>query len=190
MMQAWKRPFRENVGNKKGITPVAELLMSGGMLFRGYHMWFGSAMNGGGGAGSLLGLPAYRLAGYYSLANSEFSTAVFTMPAAGLYINADSHWTVPPNAPLDANGHPETCDEGCAAYVMVALHDAVTKLVVPGHEKEACIFMDQDHPRLPLRWGSETGSTSAGKQVFLRVYYRDATVFAVGHDGDADARFM
>ena len=104
MMAAWSRPFRENVGNRAGITPVGELLTSGGMLFRGHHVWLGSAINGAGGVGSLLGLPALRLAGFYSLANSEFSTKVFTMPSAPLWLNADAHWTVPSGAPLDKVG--------------------------------------------------------------------------------------
>ena len=115
MMAAWSRPFRENVGNRAGITPVGELLTSGGMLFRGHHVWLGSAINGAGGVGSLLGLPALRLAGFYSLANSEFSTKVFTMPSAPLWLNADAHWTVPSGAPLDKAGVPLNCDEGCAA---------------------------------------------------------------------------
>ena len=46
MMKAWRRPFRESVGNRQGITPVGELLTEGGMLFRGYHVWLGTAMNG------------------------------------------------------------------------------------------------------------------------------------------------
>jgi hypothetical protein len=186
MMVAWSRPFRENVGNRAGITPVGELLTSGGMLFRGHHVWLGSAING---AGSLLGLPALRLAGFYSLANSEFSTSAFTMPAKALWMNADAHWTVPPHAPLGKDGLPVTCDEGCAAYVMVALHDA-SGASVPGYEKEGCIFTHVDGTRLPLSWGGKTGSALAGRSVFLRVYYRDATIYAVGHDGDDDSLFM
>ena len=177
MMAAWSRPFRENVGNRAGITPVGELLTSGGMLFRGHHVWLGSAINGAGGVGSLLGLPALRLAGFYSLANSEFSTKVFTMPSAPLWLNADAHWTVPSGAPLDKAGLPLTCDEGCAACeqalpraesltrtdlfvgclhedVMVALHDT-SGAVVPGYEKEACVFTHVDGTRLPLAWCAE-----------------------------------
>ncbi len=37
------------------------------------------------------------------------------MPAETLWMNADVHWTVPPHAPLDKDGLPITCDEGCAA---------------------------------------------------------------------------
>ena len=45
------------------------------------------------------------------------------------------------------------------------------------------------HPVLRRR-GGKTGSSLAGKGVFLRVFYRDATVFAVGHGADADTPWM
>jgi hypothetical protein len=198
MMAAWSRPFRENVGNRAAITPVGELLTSGGMLFRGHHVWLGkfktlpleNASDATGGAVPLLGLPALRLAGFYSLANSEFSTHVFTMPGKSLWVNADAHWMVPPHTPLDKDGLPITCDEGCAAYVMVALHDGLSGALVPGYEKEGCVFTHVDGTRLPLRWGGRTGSALAGKTVFLRVYYRDATIYAIGHDADDDSLYM
>ena len=40
------------------------------------------------------------------------------------------------------------------------------------------------------RRGGKTGSSLAGKGVFLRVFYRDATIFAVGHGADADTPWM
>ena len=190
MMKAWRRPFRENVGNRQGITPIGELLTEGGMLFRGHHVWLGTATNGAGGTATFIGLPAYRLAGFYSLANSEFSTASFKKTASALYVNADVHWSAPPNAPLGKDGKPLTCDEGCAAYLMVALHDAATGKAVAGYEKEGCVFTDVDSTRLALRWKGKTGSELAGKAVFLRMFYRDATVFAIGAEGDADSAWM
>jgi len=45
------------------------------------------------------------------------------------------------------------------------------------------------HPVLRRR-GGKTGSSLAGKGVFLRVFYRDATIFAVGHGADADTPWM
>ena len=68
-----------------------------------------------------------------------------------------------------------------AAYVMVALHSAATGAVVKGFEKEGCVFMGEDDTWLPLRWRGESGASAMGGQpVFLRIHYRDATVFAVG----------
>ncbi len=72
---------------------------------------------------------------------------------------------------------------------MVALHDK-SGTVVPGYEKEHCVFMHVDGTRLPLTWGGKTGSEMTGKEVQMRVYYRDATIFAIGHDGDADTAWM
>eukprot|EP01046_Picozoa_sp_COSAG06_P059571 COSAG06_NODE_12365_length_1390_cov_1.780015_2_plen_73_part_00 len=72
---------------------------------------------------------------------------------------------------------------------MVALHDE-SGTVMPGYEKEACVFTHVDETRLSLSWGGKTGTDLAGQDVFLRVYYRDATIFAVGHDGDADTVWM
>ena len=38
---------------------------------------------------------------------------------------------------------------------MVALHDASSGAVVPGYEKEACVFTHVDGTRLPLTWCAE-----------------------------------
>ena len=68
-----------------------------------------------------------------------------------------------------------------AAYIMVALHSAQTGEVIKGFEKEACVFMDVNGTRLPLRWSGKSGNSEvAGKQVFLRIFYRDSSIFAVG----------
>ena len=52
------------------------------------------------------------------------------------------------------------------------------------------MFTDVDSTRLALRWKGKTGSELAGKAVFLRMFYRDATVFAIGAEGDADSAWM
>ena len=76
MMKTWRRPFRENVGNRQGITrSIGELLTEGGMMFRGHHVWLGKAMNGAGGTAAFIGLPAYRLAGFYCTASPTQSSA-------------------------------------------------------------------------------------------------------------------
>eukprot|EP01048_Picozoa_sp_COSAG05_P010366 COSAG05_NODE_907_length_6645_cov_18.681638_8_plen_252_part_00 len=110
MMQAWRRPFRERVGNKNGVTPVGQNLVRGGSIFRDHHVWIPEGI-----PYRLIGMPAYRLVGIYSLANSEFSTAVFTMPSkGGLYLNADAQWTVEysHSALNRTSGKPLHCDEG------------------------------------------------------------------------------
>ena len=54
------------------------------------------------------------------------------------------------------------CDEGCAAYIMVELQTATDGRVVPGFERDKCVFMNVDEIRLPLRWqGSGQGAAAA-----------------------------
>ena len=72
---------------------------------------------------------------------------------------------------------------------MVALH-ARSGAVVPGYEKEGCVFTHVDGTRLALSWHGKAGIELAGQDVFLRMYYRDATIYAVGYDGDADTPWM
>eukprot|EP01052_Picozoa_sp_SAG31_P029973 SAG31_NODE_3032_length_4764_cov_2.873526_2_plen_72_part_00 len=68
---------------------------------------------------------------------------------------------------------------------MVALHSAQSGEVIKGFEKEACVFMDVDGTRLPLRWHGKSGSIeAAGTKVFLRIFYRDSSVFAVGAEDE------
>ena len=127
MASAWQRPFRSDV------TP-SNVFGEGGAIFRGHHIWLQSywytsptarSLTGG-----LLGLPEYRLAGFHSDSNAEFSTAVFAVPSQGsLWINADAHWDIPAGAPRDGGGWPLECGEGCAAYVMVAVMDAASGAV-------------------------------------------------------------
>ena len=87
---------------------------------------------------------------------------------------------------------------------MVELQTATDGRVVPGFEREKCVFMNVDEIRLPLRWqGSGQGAAaaaarsttavaaanstndsppppSAGTKVQLRLFFRDATIYAFG----------
>jgi hypothetical protein len=154
-------------------------------------VWVGST-------GRVYTLPAYRVAGLYAPANGEVSTPNFTVPAAApLWINAAAKW-----AGREVTGG---CDEGCAAYVFAAVLDAATGEEIPGFGvKQALPMKDVDGLRLPLRWkkgasGSADGAADgagadgaapapstvnstrlAGRDVRLRIYFRDATVYAVG----------
>lgn len=93
LQAAWRRPFRAHAGNHRPLAPVDQILTSGGLIFRDHHIWLNAASaKGASPTFSLLGLPAYRLAGYYSMANSEFSTLPFLVPSAPLWINADAKW--------------------------------------------------------------------------------------------------
>ena len=133
----------------------------------------------------------YRLAGVYAPANGEFSTKPFAVPSAAegglgrLWLNAAAAWA----GNLVTGG----CDEGCDAYIMVELQTAADGRVVPGFERKKCVLLNVDGVRLPLRWkapgagatatvadGVEQGPPSAGTKVQLRIFFRDATIFAFG----------
>ena len=52
-----------------------------------------------------------------------------------------------------------------------------------GFERRQMIMMDVNGTRLPLRWNSTTAEqrqAAVGKRVRLRLFFRDATIYAVG----------
>ena len=52
-----------------------------------------------------------------------------------------------------------------------------------GFEKENCVFFNVDELKLRLRWkGAASHVSSAVKAVIVRLYFRDATVYALGAD--------
>ena len=71
-------------------------------------------------------------------------------------------------------------------YVFAAVLDGVTGDELAGYGVGDTVPMeDVDGLRLPLKWRGRSGTTIdtsplAGKLVRLRIYFRDATVFAVG----------
>ena len=95
-----------------------------------------------------------------------------------LWINADVQW----GSLLPTGG----CDEGCAAYVMVELISMKTTEVIPGFEKEKCLLMNVTGTHINLVW--EDASEYVASAFFAdepvavqaRVYFRDATVYAIG----------
>lgn len=63
------------------------------------------------------------------------------------------------------------------AYVMVEVLDEAGE-IVPGYERERCVFQDADDPRLPLRWADRDTTSLAGRTIRLRFHFRDATIHA------------
>ena len=96
------------------------------------------------------------------------------MPSAPLWVNANVRW------PDQASGCTNII--GCQAYVMVAVHDAATKAVIPGFEEDKCVITDAAGPMLPLRWAGSTDI--AGRLVTLRGYFRESVVYAIGTGND------
>lgn len=165
MSEAWRRPFRSQPARD------SRWFGEGGMIFRDHHVWYNKQSR------ELLGLPAYRLAGYRSVANSEFSTHVFKVPPKPLWVNADVHWDGTTDGPSFGG-----CFEGCAAYLMVAVLNGTTDAVLPGYEERRCVMMNVDSTRLMLAWNGSKPlhEQHVGESIRLRLFYRDATVFAVG----------
>ena len=104
-------------------------------------------------------------------ANAEFTTASFEWPEGGrLALNAAARWG-------QDRAAVEHCDEQCAAYIMAELRSA-DGTTIAGYEKERCVMMDVDGLALPLRWDGAP-PIAAGTKVALRLYFRDATIFAL-----------
>lgn len=119
----------------------------------------------------LLGLPEDRISYVSARANGEFSTRLFTMPAAELLLNA----AIPgPERPFAKE----------QAYVMVSLLDE-KGLPITGCEPEKCLFRETDRPDLSLRWGEFSPRALAGKKVQLRFFLRSANIYAVREDPGA-----
>lgn len=182
----WARPFRLFASHRRGLVAarsstcplcsVNELFTRGPVSHNGSHVWITTSNQPGVGS-FLLEVPLYRVAGMYAPANAEFTTPVLIVPpGGGIWLNADVRWT--PSAP----GAPDRavfsrCDQGCAGYVMIEVRDPQTAAVVAGFEKERCVLMDVDGSMLSLLWNGLRPPPGAYQ---LRVYYRDAVVYAIG----------
>ncbi len=162
----YERPFRQSK-----FAPHDASLMAQPVVYNDTHVFVDD--------GQVLGVPLYRVAGLYAPANGVFTTKSFAMPTK-LYINADVHWEG-----YELGDENRTCDEGCAAYLMAALHSIGpngTTSVIAGFEAERCIILNADGLRIPLEWKNShdtTGASLAGKEVALRIYFREAKIYAV-----------
>ena len=52
--------------------------------------------------------------------------------------------------------------------------------VVGGRSRDKCVLLDVDGPKLPLKWEGVGEPVALGTRVTLRIFFRDATIFAVG----------
>jgi hypothetical protein len=149
----WQRPFRNRDAAEKIIwAPLQGPLIRDGVL-RFYER-----------EGKCASLPVDRVFYVTCRANGEFSTPPFTMPTNGLTLNADARWR-----PNESPGQ---------AYVMAELRDEQGR-VVPGYERDKCVFENVEGHALPLRWDGKEGSELASKLVRLRLYLRDAKLYGV-----------
>ena len=51
---------------------------------------------------------------------------------------------------------------------------------VGGRSRDKCVMLDVDDTQLPLKWENVSEPVALGTRVTLRIYFRDATIFAVG----------
>ena len=72
----------------------------------------------------------------------------------------------------------QSCDEECAAYIMVEVRDATTERPLTGYERQKCVLTDVDSLALPLQWRNAPPIV-AGTKVSLRIFFRDATIFSL-----------
>jgi hypothetical protein len=158
-MRAWRRPYRDLVagGESQGIFHAPAVHGDRLTWLRDGRVW---------------GLPLHRIAGAYCRANARFSTRPFPAPDRPLSLNARAAW-------LGDKSHGMLRQ----AYIMVEALDA-NNHVIPGYEREKCIFHDVDDLRLPLRWEDKDTTPLSGKTVSLRFHLRDATIFAVQEEKD------
>jgi hypothetical protein len=164
-----RRPYR-----RTHAAPHDAFLMAPPVVYNDSLLWVGST-------GQVFSLPQLRIGGIYAPANGEFSTQAFRIPSTPLWVNVVAQWF----GGLPSHHGGGGCDEGCNAYFFCAVLDAESGEELPGYGvNETVVRMDVDALRLPLQWrrGNGTADTSplAGRRVRLRLYFRDAAVYAVG----------
>ncbi len=166
---AWRRPFRDVFAAGEASGTVSHTPITIG----GRHVWLYHD--------GVFGLPEDRLFFAGALANCEFSTPLFAMPTRPLVLNAEFGY----------DGHPARGMRG-QGYLMAELRDEAGA-VIPGFERERCLLHDVDGParRLyqtdrglatRLHWQGRLTRELAGRRVTLRLYLRDARVYALGED--------
>merc|ERR1712113_733945 len=167
-------------------APTDEILYPQPVTYQDKHMWIGQA--------GVMQLPLYRIIGLRARANGVVTTLPFAWPVnSSLWLNVDAHW-------YGTNGTTLAekqigCNEGCAAYVMAEVLDATTGHVIPGYEHSRKVYQDVDDVRLQLDWPAQNtqeapsipSAISPGRAVQLRVYFRDATIYAIG-EGKGESR--
>jgi hypothetical protein len=61
---------------------------------------------------------------------------------------------------------------------LYAADDMQTPLT--GYERDNCVYFDVDEMRLPLVWEGAGAVGSGVKEVVVRLFFRDATLYALG----------
>lgn len=72
------------------------------------------------------------------------------------------------------------CARGSSFLNLFLVGSAVQGMVVPGHDRARCAMVNVEGTHIPLVWNTSAPGPVAGAAVRLRIYFRAATVFAVG----------
>lgn len=162
---AWRRPFREcsAPGEAEGTVSHAPMQLNRRLL------WIVGD--------KICGLPEDRIFFAGSLANAAFSTPLFTGTGRPLSLDASFGFHGDENRGMRGQG-----------YVMAALLDE-SGSVIEGFERERCILHDlesdavrarqMDGNAIRLHWQGRTTAELAGRKARLRIYLRDARVYAL-----------
>ena len=161
----WRRPFREvhASGEANGIVRHAP------MYYDGQLLWIYSD--------GIYGLPENRIFYAGSFASAAFSTPSFVLPESPLALDAAFGFHSQERRGMRGQG-----------YIMAEIMDEEGH-VLEGFEKERCIIHDleseavrygqmQGH-RIRLSWQGETTEQLGSSKVQLRLYLRDARIYAL-----------
>lgn len=124
------------------------------------------------GTGKVYSQLLHRASGIHAHVNGRiiFPDELMAPPTARLFINADVGW----EGGLVAGG----CDEGCAAFLQVALVDALTHHPIPGYSQGECdVVLDRDAANILITWRGGSTLLPQGRKFKVMVAWRDGTLY-------------
>lgn len=159
-INTWKRPFR----NSDLTTDTLNRLHHAPVIYNHKYIEIQGQQ--------VFSIPLYRITGLNTKLNAIIETHSFIVPPKALALNATALW--------HPGKHP---DYQRQAYIMAEVRGSDGQ-VIPGYEKEKCRIINQDSGNILLCWEGRTTAELRGQQIYLRFYFRDATLFSVEESQD------
>ncbi len=156
----WQRPFRETSALEETRHPFAYFLFQ--PLVVGHELRW--PMSSGAYA-----LDRRRMFYVYSQANAELTTREFVL--SGQPIVAEVSFE-------SVRRHADQFIR--QGYLMAELLDAENR-IVPGFERDKCVFSHGPETRLALKWGERVLPEPAAGTFRLRLLFRDVRLFSISH---------
>ena len=183
----WRRPFRDVFAPGE----ADDIIRHPPMTVDGRHLWlFGD---------EVFGLPEDHLFYIGSLANAEFSTPTFTMAGSPLLLNAEFGFHGDPNRGMRGQGYLMAELRGADGAVIegygreqCVIHDlgpdaarfgqreAGSRQMQYAVQRQASLGPGAMELLCALQWQGRTGAELADREVCLRLFLRDARVYATG----------